>query len=279
MSFPETRPTLISRLAIGGSEADWQHFLHDYWGPIVRFAGQVERLPPDQAEDAAAEVFMQLVRTPLLERWQKQPTGKLRSFLCGVVRNQLANRRRVEQGRNRLRAEMVASGGDYGAIVGSMEPTVGDLDTFYKAWVDELLAQSMRDLLAELQAEGRGDYFRALYGRICEEMSAVAIGEALGVPAATIENYLRVGKARLAAKLRDLVREQVVRYCSPENVAEQFEKEWAELAHFLERHGGLDAAIRVEAARANSLASPPDQSPSCLALKTRLRESVRMSPD
>src|SRR5437879_4084689 len=38
MSFPQTRPTLIERLAAAGEERDWQEFLTDYWGPICRFA-------------------------------------------------------------------------------------------------------------------------------------------------------------------------------------------------------------------------------------------------
>ncbi len=38
MSFPQTRLTLVERLASGGSAEAWQTFLGDYWGPIRRFA-------------------------------------------------------------------------------------------------------------------------------------------------------------------------------------------------------------------------------------------------
>ena len=32
MAFPQTRITLVQRLAAGGSEDDWQVFFRDYWG-------------------------------------------------------------------------------------------------------------------------------------------------------------------------------------------------------------------------------------------------------
>jgi RNA polymerase sigma factor (sigma-70 family) len=275
MSFPETRPTLVSRLARGGSAADWQAFVRDYWGPVVRFAARLEKLPPDQAEDAAAETFLHLVKSTLLGHWQASPTGKLRSFLCGVVRNVLANRRRIDQGRKRRLAEVVESGGipDLLPIAASPEPTVVDLDIFYQAWVDELLARTMKTLLAELHSEGRGDYFRALYGRVCEGLSAEEIGHAIGVPAATVENYLRVAKARLSRSLRDEVRKHLDRYSDSPDAEAELDREWAELYGHLERFGGLEESLRREAGAFDHQASDPQRSRSFLAVQTLLRNT------
>jgi hypothetical protein len=102
MSFPETRPTLIVRLARGGDDKAWQHFLGDYWGSIVRFAARAGKPPFGQADDMAAETLLVLVRSKLLSRWQKSPTGKLRSLLCRVTLNVISNRQRIEQGRGVL---------------------------------------------------------------------------------------------------------------------------------------------------------------------------------
>src|SRR4030095_16426114 len=246
MRFPETHATLIARLASGGSDDDWRAFLMDYWGPLVRFAVRAAGVSAADADDVAAETLLLVVRGSLLARWREQPTVKLRSYLCGVVRNLLANRRRVAQGRQRVLADAALAGGIPGMpwAACDSDPPAEELDLFYQAWVDVLLTRTMRNVMEKLQAEGRVDYFRALFGRVCEGMSAAEIGQALDASVAAVENYLRVGKARLAAELRELVRQQVTRYAPPEKVAEQFELEWNELAAFLTKHGRLEEAIR-----------------------------------
>src|SRR5262245_49962171 len=142
MNFPETRKTLIARLAGGGTETEWQQFVIDYWRPVVRFAGRVSRIPLDQAEDIAGELFLILLRSNLLNRWQQAPGAKLRSLLCAIARNLLSNRQRIEQNRRRLLQNAAADGDMWGfpAGDGGNEPAAADLDVFYRAWVDELLA-------------------------------------------------------------------------------------------------------------------------------------------
>ena len=250
MSFPDTRPTLIARLASGGSDADWQQFVSDYWGPVVRFISRAGQLPADQAEDVASETFLVFVRSPLLARWVGTPTARLRSLLCGVVRNVLSNRRRVDQGRMQALRRAIEAG-DLPAMPTSAagdaaEPAVSDVDTFYAAWVDELLASTMRSVMKELHAEGKGDYFRALYGRVCEGLSAADLGAALEVSATEIENHLRVAKSRLRKNLEAAVRHQVQRYSSEPDLAAEFRNEWNQLEQYLQRFGGLEQAIRHE---------------------------------
>ena len=180
MRFPDTHATLIARLANGGSDDDWRMFLMDYWGPLVRFVMRAAGVSTTEAEDVAAETLLLVVRGSLLARWRAEPTGKLRSFLCGVVRNLLANRRRIAQGRQRILADSVPAVGLPGILSAACEtePTAEEIDVFYRAWVDDLLARTMRNVMEKLQAEGRGDYFRALFGRVCEGMSAADIGHA-----------------------------------------------------------------------------------------------------
>src|SRR5262245_58988204 len=110
MNFPETRKTLIARLAGGGTDSDWQQFAVDYWRSVVRFAERVGRIPLDQAEDIAGELFLVLLRSTLLNRWQQAPSAKLRSLLCAIARNLLTNRQRIEQNRRRLLQHAVADG-------------------------------------------------------------------------------------------------------------------------------------------------------------------------
>jgi RNA polymerase sigma factor (sigma-70 family) len=279
MSFPNTRASLIIRLTQGGSEADWQQFLSDYWGPVTRFAARRGNLPLDLAEDVAGEVFVVLVRSTLISRWRHQQSGRLRSLLCGVVRNLLSNRHRVEQGRQRLLQDAAAAGGipEILPVSENLDPGAEDLDSFYQAWVDELLSTAMRHVLAELQAEGRGDYFRSLYGRICEGLSVEEIGAALGASAATIENQLRIAKGRLSRTLSDEVRRHVEGYSTSETAEAEFESEWSQLRLHLEKFGGLEGAIRLEAASLDRLPFDGRKSESFLAASAELRQVTASS--
>ena len=58
------------------------------------------------AEDVAAATFQAIVEDSLLARWQEQRAARLRTLLCAVARNLMANRARVEQGRKRILAEL-----------------------------------------------------------------------------------------------------------------------------------------------------------------------------
>ncbi len=102
MVFPQTRLTLIERLAGGGNEADWRAFLHDYWGPVCRLARQRGSPTVEDAEDVAAETLEAIVKNNLLARWSANRSAKLRTLICAVVRNILANRARVASGREHL---------------------------------------------------------------------------------------------------------------------------------------------------------------------------------
>src|SRR5260370_1349599 len=105
MVFPNTRLTLIQRLAGGGCDADWREFMNDYWGPVCRFAQGRGNLTHADAEDVAAEVFEAILKNRLLERWSKARSAKLRTLICCVVRRAMSNRFRVAAGRDRLLRE------------------------------------------------------------------------------------------------------------------------------------------------------------------------------
>src|SRR4051812_25206440 len=102
MSFPETRQTLIQRIANQAGEDDWRTFMIDYWGPVCRFAAGRASLTDADAEDVASQTFEILLTSQLLARWTSNRSAKLRTLLCSVVRKVLANRARVSVGRERI---------------------------------------------------------------------------------------------------------------------------------------------------------------------------------
>jgi RNA polymerase sigma factor (sigma-70 family) len=246
MAFPQTRLTLIERLAGGGGEADWKEFLHDYWGPVCRFARQRGNLTREDAEDVASETLEAIVKNNLLSRWSASRSAKLRTLICAVVRNILSNRARVASGREKVVRD---HGGELDRY---LDFTAGDLedaskeyaDAFYAAWAEDLVNQAVDGLLAEYNASGKGDCFRVLYGRVCEEMPFAEIAAALKLTAGATESHFRQAKQRLSDRLQDLVRWQVGRYSSAAEADAEFVVEWGRLGDHLRDHGGLEGAVR-----------------------------------
>jgi DNA-directed RNA polymerase specialized sigma24 family protein len=240
MSFPQTRLTLIQRLASGGSEDDWQNFLKDYWGPVCRFSLRFGARNLDDAEDVASQTFEVLWENRLLVRWVSHRSAKLRSLLCAVVRNILANRHSVGMNRERLAREVAA------CIKETNRRREEQDEAFYTTWVEDILQQTVESLAAEYYAEGKGDYVRVLYGRLCERVTIAEAAEDIEITPAAVDNYFRHGKKRLAKKLEEIVRRQVNRYC-PNNEAQQeqeFTLEWGLLGDYLIERGGLEEAVR-----------------------------------
>jgi hypothetical protein len=158
----------------------------------------------------------------------------------------MANQARREQGRKRILAELAqsASGDAPGRVWDSAEPSVELEDVFYHAWASDLLQRSVQNVLLNLHAVGKGDYFRVLYGRLCEELSTREVAEFLEISAGTVENYFKAAKKLLAQELEAAVRTHVARYCPPSEQEDEYWREWGFLSEHLAAHGGLEQAIR-----------------------------------
>ena len=94
MSFPETRLSLIRRLAGDAAASDWQDFLADYWGPVCRFAQARASISSHDAEDVTAQVFQTLWESDLLERWNGNQAARLRTMDSRGLRSSLWGRLR-----------------------------------------------------------------------------------------------------------------------------------------------------------------------------------------
>ncbi len=141
------------------------------------------------------------------------------------------------------RAELLRKWAEQGSGVPSIEALeVSDVqvDEFYAAWVGHLLEQTIESLLHEYHTAGKGDYFRVLYGRICEDMTMPEIASAMAIAVATAENYFRAARKRLEHD----VRSQVERYCPPAECEEEFRLEWSRLGDYLSANGGLEQTLR-----------------------------------
>jgi len=186
----------------------------------------------------------------LLARWAGNRSAKLRTLLCSVVRNILANRARVQAGRERLVGTQVRAGSE--ELLAELDAPGEQKDAFYAAWAEDLLEKAVELLLTELHQAGKGDYFRVLHGRLCEQMTMPELAAALELPVATTENYFKAARKRLAANLEDLVRQHVARYADTDQ-GEEYAEEWTRLGEYLAAHGGLDEAVSPAHAGPNAV--------------------------
>jgi DNA-directed RNA polymerase specialized sigma24 family protein len=268
-----TRLTLIRRLASGGSETDWNGFLHDYWGPICRFALRQGARNLDDAEDVASKTLEVLWQNRLLARWISEPRAKLRTLLCQVVRNILANQRRVWSGRDRFWHAVAEE-------VGLAKPAENDgTDPFYSAWVEDLIQRAVEALAGEYYRQDRGDYVRVLYGRLCEQLTIAQVAETLEIAPSAVDNYYRHVRRRLSEKLEELVRRHVARYAEPEDVPEQFDQEWGQLGEYLAHFGGLEEAIRRTFESLDAVCALNRRKAALTRAATRLTAIIRASAE
>jgi RNA polymerase sigma factor (sigma-70 family) len=247
MSFPQTQHTLIHRIVASNSDRDWAAFFEDYWTPICRFAMRKGCSTLDEAEDVAAQTFEIVWKNNLLARWVASRSAKLRTVLCSVVRKVIANLIRVRQARENAALRGREKLDDRGGlpVITSLDASAEEIDAFYGAWVEEILQRAVDSLMDEFHREGKGDYFRVLYGRLCDGMTMREVARSLSLTPTQVENYARQAQKRLSKQLERLVRGHVERYGQEGDIEQEFKAEWGRLEEHLSRHGGMDEAVRA----------------------------------
>jgi RNA polymerase sigma factor (sigma-70 family) len=228
-----------------GSERDWFQFLSDYWLPVCRFAQQRSALGVQDAEDVAAETFEAILRNQLLQRWVSDHSSKLRTLLCTVVLQILGNRARVQKGRWRLlrkKAHELLRRTDLPTIK-AIDESIEHADQFYSAWVESILLRALESLMKEYERNGKADYFRVLHGRVCERKTSAEISQTLHIKTANAAYYYKVACKQLRTKLKELLRENVDRYCDLQDLNAEFHSEWDRIGEYLKEYGGLEQAI------------------------------------
>jgi RNA polymerase sigma factor (sigma-70 family) len=227
MTFPQTRITLIERLATGGSDDDWRAFLDDYWGPVFHFCLRRGVANRSAAEEITSDIFIILSTQDLLRRWQANRTAKLRTLICAVARNLLAQHFRAPS-TEPLGTEPITD--------------ASDEDCFYRAWAEDLLRRSLDTLAASYRRHGQGDYLRVFLGRACEGLSIREVGDALALSESAVDHHYRHVRDRLQKELQRRVREQAIASC-PEDAEAEFAQEWQRLKQYLRQQGDLEQVL------------------------------------
>ena len=235
MGFPDTRMSLIRRIVDTGDQASWNQFVATYWRAICRFAMRVGNLQWSDSEDVASSTFEILYRKSLLESWLSRPDARFKTLLCTVVRHVVMNRVRANQ---TIAKRVAQEAQDLPGVVDQ------DLDAFYAIWAEELLRSAVQSVMGDYHRDGKGDYFRVLYGRICEQLPVKEIAGQLELKVTDVENYFRHARKRLSDRIELLLRKDIAYYTPLPDIDAEFTHEWARLGEFLQEQGGLEEVVR-----------------------------------
>ena len=97
-AWGDDRDRALMELALRGDAAAFADLVHRYWSPLAAYARRLLGGNREAGEDLAQEAFLRIWNGRL--HWR--PTGSVRAFLYGLVRNLALNERR--SARVRLRA-------------------------------------------------------------------------------------------------------------------------------------------------------------------------------
>jgi RNA polymerase sigma factor (sigma-70 family) len=197
----ETSWTLI-RAAAGGGVDERAEFVRRYQ-PVVRAylrSRWGSRLPPEDVEDAAQEVFVECFRTDgALDRSLEGLRGEFRSFLLGVVRNVALRAEKTNADRRDRPA--------WSQIQREEADETRLSQVFDRAWARALVRQAFELQAAQARQKG-GDALRRvelLRLRIAEDQPIRAIAKLWGVDVAQLHHQYAAARKDFERALREVV--------------------------------------------------------------------------
>ncbi len=209
--FASTNWSLV--LAAGGSQDDGGRALErlcsKHWRPIYVFIRQSGLSPPD-AEDATQEFFVELLEREWLKKADPS-RGSFRAFLLTLLRNFLANRRRVSLAQRRGGGTTIFSldAADGERELAAFAVKIVDPSQAYEAsWANGVLHTAWDRLALEQKEAGKTAVFESIRAYITE---APALGdyqrlsEKLGVRRGQIALLIH----RLNRRFTELIRAEV----------------------------------------------------------------------
>ncbi len=209
MIFPDTRWTLISRLADPAEVgAALDQLCAAYWSPIYAFLLRSGRNDAE-AQDLTQDFLEMVVRQRLLER-ADPVSGRLRSWLLSALKNFLANARRFETRQKRGSGAYVFSidQDDVVSEVGAIASQgLSPEEAFDRVWVAALLRRVLEALRQQYSDAGKERDFAALLPWLLDTHldTQTDAAAAVGMTPATF----RVQLHRLRARYRETLRQEI----------------------------------------------------------------------
>lgn len=190
--FPSTIWQDLDR-ARNGEAAAWTSVVQRYQPAITAFLRSRGRSEAD-AEDIAQDVFLQMVRSRLLDGAHPRH-GRFRSLVLAITTNVMRHKLRDD------RAEKRGGGKKPVSLEGLDAPAPEEEELFDREWVRRLVASALEEL-----AKSRPAYHEALRLAL-EEKSQAEMAKTLGKSAAQVNNHVHRARMWVRRRLRALIRE------------------------------------------------------------------------
>jgi len=221
-SFPTTHWTLVQAVQSGSPDEAaraLETLCQGYWYPIYAFLRRSGHREHD-AEDLTQAFFHRLVTEEALQT-ARQETGKLRSYLLGVLKRLLSDQARHDAAQKRGGGVPNVSFDAMGAEERyALEP--GDSRDpewiFTQAWARQLLIDVREQLRQAHAASGRAEIFELLEPFLALDTDPPSYRE-IARQIGSSEAATRILIHRLRVKFRTLLREEVARtVLTPEEI-------------------------------------------------------------
>ncbi len=188
----ETSISLLKRIADEGQDDDWQELINIY-RPFMYQRISTYPLLLDQAEDIVQEILMVLVRE--LPTFQRRRDGSFRTFLRGIVLNQLRYAMRRVQ-----KAPLVA--GQFDKLTEHIDQ-LADPNSQLTAEFDQQHDKAVFIHAAEIvRGEVKPSTWQAFQKHAINGEQATAVADELGVSV----NVVLLAKSRLTRRIREEIR-------------------------------------------------------------------------
>lgn len=197
-----------------------------YWRPVYKFVRTAGGASIEDAKDLTQEFFSHLIEAEVLSKYDREK-GRFRVFLKAVLRNFLSVDRRdaarLKRGGGRVILSLDVEGLETGAVLaerGRLTPE----EAFDRQWAADVLAQALREMRRQFEAEGRAAYaqvyeaFHELGPTPPETPTYASVGRALGLTEQQTKDHLAAARARLEKVLRQVLSERVA---SPRELTEE----------------------------------------------------------
>jgi RNA polymerase sigma factor (sigma-70 family) len=191
---------------------------HDYWPPLYTFARRRGYSPAD-AQDIVQGFFAHLLKSKAYAQTDRTK-GKFRSFLLASLKNYMSDvwdrERALKRGGDfefvLLDDEIDAVEALYSRQAAGM--TLNEEQQYERTWAAALVARALERIQAEFNSGPKAHVFGALKPFLTGGVglpSHESVAGQLHMPIDTLRSHL----ARLRAKYRDFVREEVARTIGP----------------------------------------------------------------
>jgi len=192
MPLPDTRYSLIARLAGSADDAAWGEFVRIYQAGVYRYC-RAQGLQEADASDVVQEVLM-LVRQ-VVGRWQ--PSGRAGSFRAWLF--ETARRICQQQLRERRRGVRAAGGSSILKRLHEVADHDGEAPREEAEWQRWAFCCAA----AEVERESQTETWRAFWLTAVEGVAAPSVAEQLGVSVGSVY----AAKCRVLARIRARIQE------------------------------------------------------------------------